>query len=159
MIDVKQLRERIITPALMRLGCYSNSGLELLTLTCAQESLGGTYIKQITGPALGIFQMEPETYNWLWETFLPRRSDLAYKVLCAVYLSHKPPVEFLEYNLLYSAMMCRIRYMTAKPEIPEETDVLALAHYWKDNYNRNPESDPNQAVAAYNKIMRIKKYK
>ncbi len=159
MIDVKQLREEVIDVALQKLGLYSDSARELLTLTCAKESLGGTYIKQIEGPALGIFQMEPATHESLWQSFFSRRTDLAYKVLSSVYLSSKPPVEFLKYNLLYAAMMCRIKYASIKEEIPAADDIAALADYWHRNYNCNPEVDPAEAIIAYNKLMGLKKSK
>ncbi len=159
MIDAEQLRTEIIDVSLQKLGLYSDSARELLTLTCAQESLGGTYIKQIHGPALGIFQMEPATHESLWSTFFSRRTDLAYKVLSSVYLSSKPPVEFLKYNLLYAAMMCRIKYASIKEELPPADDVAELAQYWWRNYNCNPEVDPAQAIVDYNKYMGIKKSK
>ncbi len=160
MFNVEQFRKEIIEVALHKLGVYSDSGLELLTLTCAQESMGGTYIKQIEGPALGVFQMEPKTHDDLWATFLPNRSDLAYRILGAIYLSTKPPAEFLKYNLLYAAMMCRIRYMTVSEPLPASNDILALARYWDINYNRNRLAGfPEEAVAAYNKFMHIKKGK
>ena len=62
MIDNKQLRELIIGPSLDALQMYSKEAEEILVFTCASESLGGTYLKQVKGPALGIYQMEPATY-------------------------------------------------------------------------------------------------
>jgi hypothetical protein len=159
MIEIKQFREEIASVALNKLGLYTHSGLELLTLTCAQETLGGTYIKQIEGPALGLFGMEPRTHEDMWQSFLPRRSDLVYKILSSLYISSKPPVEFLKYNCLYAAMMCRVRYLPTPEPIPDAKDIKGLAQYWHKYYNRNPNVDPEQAVIAYNKFMGIKKSK
>jgi hypothetical protein len=39
----------------------SLNAIQLLMGTAAQESHLGTYLKQINGPALGVFQMEPNT--------------------------------------------------------------------------------------------------
>ena len=69
MIDNKQLRECIIKPTLDSLQMYSQAAEELLVFTCACESLGGTYLKQVKGPALGIYQMEPATYQDIWENY------------------------------------------------------------------------------------------
>jgi hypothetical protein len=159
MINIEQFRTEIAAVALHKLGVYSESGLELLTLTCAAETMGGSYIKQIEGPALGIFQCEPKTHEDLWATYLPRRTDLAYKLLANVYLSSKPPVEFLKYNLLYAAMVCRLCYLRYPDPIPEANDIVGLANYWHRNYNKNPDVDPAEAVVAYNKFMGLKKSK
>jgi hypothetical protein len=150
MIDVKQLREEIITVALQKLGLYSDNALELLTLTCAQESRSGTYIKQVEGPALGIFQMEPVTHESLWQSFLSRRTDLAYKVLSSVYLSSKPPVEFLKYNLLYAAMIARCFYAKFNEPLPDANDIPAIADYYKRNWNTDKGSATvEEAIANY----------
>lgn len=60
-----QLRE-LITHVLKRYNLYSDNAVELLMLTVAIESNLGHYIKQVgNGPALGIFQCEPNTYDWV----------------------------------------------------------------------------------------------
>lgn len=60
-MDAKQLECLIQTVvAVMRL--YSVEAIDLLMLTAAQESHLGKYIQQLgSGPARGIFQMEPKT--------------------------------------------------------------------------------------------------
>lgn len=64
-MDKKQLRE-LITHVLKRYNLYSDNAVELLMLTAAVESNLGHYIKQVgNGPALGIFQCEPNTYDWV----------------------------------------------------------------------------------------------
>lgn len=61
MINTNQLREYVIIPALSKLNAYSKDAEELLIFTCAVETNGGEYLKQIQGPALGIYQCEPTT--------------------------------------------------------------------------------------------------
>lgn len=63
MLDCSQFRALIIEPVLSKLQLYSKDAEELLVFTCAAESLGGTLLHQIQGPAVGIFQMEPNTYT------------------------------------------------------------------------------------------------
>lgn len=63
-MDKKQLRE-LVTHVLKKYDLYSADAVELLMLTAATESNLGCYIKQVGGgPALGIFQCEPNTYDW-----------------------------------------------------------------------------------------------
>lgn len=155
MINADQFRVEIVQKALDKLGLYSKSAEILLMLTCAQETLGCTYIKQIEGPALGAFQMEPKTHEDMWATFLPRRSDLTYKLLSTVYLNSKPPVEFLEYNLLYAAMMCRLKYFFVKEPLPPEDDLKAIAQYYKTHWNTVLGSATvDSAITNYNKFIK-----
>ena len=160
MINEKQLRTEIIRPALKALQLWSESAEELMMLTCAVESQGGTYVAQVQGPALGIFQMEPATHNSLWNVYLSRRTEFAYRILAAIFLTTRPPVEYLKYNLLYSAMMARIYYFTVEEALPDAKNVEKLAEYWDKYYNRNPnKGTAPEAIAAYNKLMNIKKAK
>ena len=63
MLNIAQFRDLIVKSTLNDLLLYSEDAEELLVFTCAVESLGGTYLQQVKGPALGIYQMEPVTYN------------------------------------------------------------------------------------------------
>ena len=61
----EHLRE-MIQFVLMKYDLYSRNAEELLMLTAACESNLGHYFKQLGGgPALGIFQVEPATYDWM----------------------------------------------------------------------------------------------
>ncbi len=63
-MDKTQLRE-LIQVVLKEYDLYSRDAEELLMLTAATESNLGYYIKQKGGgPALGIFQCEPDTLEW-----------------------------------------------------------------------------------------------
>lgn len=71
-MDKKQLRE-LITHVLKKYDLHSDNAVELLMLTTAVESSLGHYIKQIgNGPALGIFQCELNTYNWVQDKVMER---------------------------------------------------------------------------------------
>lgn len=64
-MDKAQLRE-LITHVLKKYDLYSVDAVELLMLTAATEGNLGYYIRQVGGgPALGIFQCEPNTYDWV----------------------------------------------------------------------------------------------
>lgn len=158
MLNVLQLRELIIRPCLEKLNKWSPAAEELMILTCAQESRGGTYVKQIEGPALGIYQMEPETHDDLWNTYLSHHPELSYPILNYLGYSRIPSSNTLLFNLGYATMMARVRYLVASEAIPSSKDIPALAAYWNEHYNRNPDKGTDEeAILAYNKFMGIKK--
>lgn len=64
MINYNQFKEHVVVPVLKYLEPeipYSESAVNLLLMTAAHESRGGTYLKQINGPALGVYQMDQLT--------------------------------------------------------------------------------------------------
>ena len=77
MLNYIQLKELIIIPTLHDLVSFSDDAVQLLLFTCAVESDGGTYLKQLKGPALGIYQMEPETHNDIWQNYIKSKTSLA----------------------------------------------------------------------------------
>ena len=71
LINAVQLLYLVIDPALDALHMNSASARKLLHYTAACESNCGEYIKQFpSGPALGIFQMEVNTYYDLWDNYI-----------------------------------------------------------------------------------------
>src|SRR5690606_25580496 len=135
MINSKQLRELIIKPALDALQLYSSSAEELLVFTCATESLGGHFLHQVKGPALGIYQMEPATYNDLWQRFISRNSRLT--TLLAMHFNCPliPPEERLIYDLRFATAMSRIHYLRVPEKLPQANDIDAIWAYYKKYYN------------------------
>ena len=68
-MNAQQLHDHIIKPTLEYMGGnYNTPEARLLLLgTAAIESDCGYYIKQVNGPALGIWQPEPATHDDIWE--------------------------------------------------------------------------------------------
>lgn len=124
---------------------YSGTAVELLMFTAAAESDLGNYIKQIQGPALGIFQMEPATERDIWAHFLNRRlwrgkvKDLMFREVRLFNMSN------LKYNLAYAIAMARIHYFRVSEKLPDvkfksdglptQSGIDELARYWKKYYN------------------------
>lgn len=158
MLNVQQLREYIIRPCLEKLKKWSPEAEELMILTCAQESKGGTYVKQIEGPALGIYQMEPETHNDLWASYLTHHPDLVFNILNYLEYSRIPKAYNLLVNLGYATMMTRVYYLRVPEAIPSAKDIPALARYWNEHYNCNPDKGTDEeAILSYNKFVGFKK--
>ena len=135
MIKVSQLREFIIKPALESLVMYSQEAEELLVFTCAVESEGGSYLHQINGPALGIFQMEPKTYNDIWQNFINFKMDLKLKLLHNFEAPVMPPEDRMVYDLRFAAAMARIFYERVKQPLPAHDDLSGIWSYYKEFYN------------------------
>lgn len=133
MIDLVQFRDLIVIPALDVIGLNSASAVELLLGTAIQES-DARYLKQIGGgPALGLFQMEPATYDDIWENYLMHRPDLAKRVSALTRYPSNP--NELVGNLWFAAAMCRVHYRRVPEPLPDAGDVEGMAAYWKEHYN------------------------
>ncbi|WP_347971999.1 hypothetical protein, partial [Vibrio vulnificus] len=106
-----------------------------------QESLEGHFLRQVGGgPALGIIQMEPATYDDIWNNYLAYKRSLANKLIELASMSSldddmRPNATQLITNLAFSVGMCRVHYLRKKPPLPSAGDIEGLAHYWKDHYN------------------------
>ena len=123
-----------IESTLKAIGLYSEEAVSLLLGTCAQESALGKYRRQLgNGPALGIYQMEPFTYNDCLDNFLKYKPDLLAKILKVSGLDQFPNAEEMVNNDVFAACMCRVRYLRAPGAIPQT--VEGQAAYWKQHYN------------------------
>lgn len=122
MLNKEWLRERIKT-VLEIYTVYSEEAQELLMLTAAQESRLGTYLTQISGPALGIFQVEPYTYNDIYNRVLSKRWKGSFS----------PDPMSMIVNFDTSIMACRAKYLSIPEAIPK--DIEGMAKYWKKYYN------------------------
>ena len=136
-IESLQLRKYIIKPTLVALDPmipYSRAAENLLLGTAAQESHMGRYLKQIRGPARGIYQMEPGTYDDIWRTFLSYHPEIG-RVVYALLLKYFGGVDQLAGNLYLATAMTRIHYYRVTASLPRTNDVDGMAKYWKKYYN------------------------
>ena len=135
MLIASQLREFIIKPALYDLNMNSEDAEELLLFTCAVESLGGTYIKQVNGPALGIYQMEPTTYNDIWQNFIMKKQSLLLILGSNFNAFSLPDEQRLMYDLRFATVMTRIHYLRVSANLPSKDDIQSIWEYYKKYYN------------------------
>jgi len=133
-MEAKHLLTEVIVPTLKYLELDTPAARRLLLGTAAQESHMGRWLKQIKGPALGIYQMEPATHDDIWNHYLKHRPRLATKVeklLCPGFNRH----EQLKWNLAYATAMARVHYFRVPYALPGHHDIAGLATYWKNFYN------------------------
>ena len=132
-INLIQLRDLVVIPALKEIQLYNKAAMRLVIGTGIVE-FGYEYIHQINGPALGFWQCEPATYKDIYENYLLFNLPLAQK-LNAFSIGHHKDAGQLVWNLKYAAAICRIHYLRVKKPLPHENDILGMAHYYKDHYN------------------------
>lgn len=137
-LDPKQVKDYVIWPALERLSPvipFSIAACQLVLGTALHESDGLKYIDQVDkaakpGPAFGPWQIERITFD----DHLRRMND---KLIPGMYgyLSWKPDVADLHWNLRLGAAMCRLIYWHAPETLPLAGDALGMAQLWKKRYN------------------------
>lgn len=123
----------LITSVLKELNLHSDNAVKLLMGTAAQESHLGKYRKQLGGgPAIGIFQMEPATFNDIVNNYLRYKPALAARIERVARVC-RFKAEDIENNDLLAICMARVHYLRASEAIPP--DVEGMARYWKRYYN------------------------
>ncbi|QDP48175.1 MAG: hypothetical protein Unbinned6437contig1000_29 [Prokaryotic dsDNA virus sp.] len=139
-MNAQQLYDYIIKPTHQYMGGnYESKESNFLSLcTAAIESNCGEYIKQINGPALGIWQMEPDTHDDIWnncDAF--RDSDFLTRIDSLI------PVFTFESLIdapIYACAMARLKYSMDPHPLPKlsgdkDLDCINFFEYYKRVYN------------------------
>lgn len=149
-MNFSQFKEYVVIPALQELEPLiplTQESIDLLMMTAAHESSGCEYLAQIGGPALGVFQMEPNTFDDIQDNFLKYRPELR-KLVNGVQGSDVYP-EAMTGNMFYAVVMARVHYFRVPVPLPsrpaistcmnkehqEELYLWKLAEYAKQYYN------------------------
>lgn len=151
MFDVKQFKDFIITPTLSMLQKFSDDAVELLLFTCAAESNGGTFVHQVGGSALGVYQMEPATHQDIWTNYIYSAGPLSTIINLNFNINGKIDAGRMIYDLQYATIMARLHYSRFKEPLPDRKDPNAIFDYYKKYYN-TPKGKATKAES-------IKKYK
>lgn len=153
-IDPRQFRALIIRPACAALSLGGDAAEELLLGTAIQESGCGQFLHQEGGgPALGVFQMEPEDHDDIWRNYLPGRPALSAAVKAML-----PPgadrLGQLVSNLVYAAAMARIHYARVPEMLPASGDLKGQAAYYKAHYNTaGGAATPAEYIANWQRAL------
>lgn len=131
-IDPKDLRRCIVVPVLEQLDLTSHAAVSLVLGTAMHESHLST-VRQVNGPALGFWQMEPATHDDCWRNYLFFRRELAARIRWITGIM-QPSAEDMARDNFYACAMARVRYRRVPAGMPGN-DPRALATYWKDYYN------------------------
>lgn len=132
-MTLSEIKHEIIAPTLKEIGLYSDTALNLLTGTGLVESGFRVTVQSGGGPALGWFQMEPATYDDIWQNYLRYRPALA-GLIGSIAGGGQPAASDVRTNPRLAAAMCRVKYLRSSLPLPKNT-ALNLCQYWKQVYN------------------------
>jgi hypothetical protein len=136
-IEPSQLRDLIDDVLLFTLPEYhSQDAREILMMTAAQESHCGRYLKQVgCGVALGLFQIEPATYEDLFLNYLRYHKELI-NILESNFKVNKGNFRAnLMGNLVYQIVIARLQYLRFPERLPYYKDKYEMACYYKTYWN------------------------
>ena len=141
-MDAQQLHDYIIKPTLEYMGGNydSKNARFLLLCTAAIESNCGYYIKQVGGPALGIWQMEPATYediriNCDAISKSEYNSHISGLLPSECYSMEDSGCDYLIQSPMYACAMARLKYSMDKEPLPDSDNFRAVYNYYKRIYN------------------------
>lgn len=157
-MDINQLQECIIQPALKPLNLWSIEAESLLCSTIAQESLGGKYVKQVglSNGALGIFQMEISCHDLHWRTNLgqPKYLSLVRDMLNLFGFSRRPDATDMIWHLGYATFMARVHYLCINRPLPPHDNLDEQWAYYKKWWNTELGAATEEQF-----LKNVKKYK
>lgn len=132
--DPKEFLNTVIQPALLSINEYSAQAERLVLATGLAETGLRAVVQNGGGPALGYFQMEPSTHNWLFQQFTVGKYGYVLDGLKKI--SDRPGVaDECRANPQYAAAMCRLRYLAVPAPLPNMYSLQDMATYWKRYYN------------------------
>ena len=124
---------KLVEKTLQDFGYYTPDSVNLILGTIAQESAYGKYRKQLgNGPALGICQMEPATFNDICKNYLKYHPDITERIKSVCHINVLSAPDMVSNDQL-AICMCRVHYLRQKGAIP--TTIEGYAKYWKQYYN------------------------
>ena len=126
--------KRIIKLALEHLDLDSEDARSLIYKTGKVESGYRTLLQYRGGPALGFFQMEPNTALDIWDNYVMYRPKYREK-LYALGFDDGALKFCLLSNIGLQAALCRLHYRRVPSALPKADDLNAQAKYWKKYYN------------------------
>lgn len=151
LINPEHLRN-IIRISLEPFGWWSQEAEELLLMTAAHESQLGKFNEQIVGPALGLYQMEPDTLQDNYLSWLCYRKPILNKI---TEVSGAPPlvsILSLQFNPIYATIHARIKYLRSPGKLPK--DPWLMAEYAKDHFNTHAgKATPDEYYKAYRNLI------
>lgn len=124
------LRRRVVVPALKCLGLWSQAAENLLWGTPVVESDLRALEQLGPGPALGLWQIEPDTHRDLYDNWLRFRPEWRIKLasLAAPWPSRE---DQLATNLIYCCAVARLIYYRDPEPLPDAEDLNGLGAYYK----------------------------
>lgn len=109
----------------------ADNAIRLLEMITAWESGDFSYVKQKNGPALGLIQMEPNTFKDVCRYLEEKRSHQYPKF----YEELPQQPEHLIFDPFFCFGLARIFFLRFQEPIPDEDQIELLAQYAKKYWN------------------------
>lgn len=140
-VDYKQYK-KLFKSILIESKIFTNDEVDkyvgLLLITAQVESDFGRLVQQKKGPALGWFQMEPNTEKDIWDNYL-KYNPKYQKVVSGLRHNKSLAISELKTNIAYATIMAALQYKRyvdiGKIKLPNENDKSEQAKIWKKYYN------------------------
>jgi len=147
---MKESIKKIIKHTLEYLDLDSEDARDLVYKTGMAESGYKTLQQYGGGPALGFFQMEPNTALDIWNNYVMYRPKYRDKLYALGF--DDGTLEFcLLSNLGLQAALCRLHYRRVPSALPKLDNIEGQARYWKKYYNSNLGKGTTQHFIKANK--------
>jgi len=155
MFDIKQFRQCILSPTMEALQIRSPQLAELMVFTCATESAGGTYLKQIVGPALGIYQIEPATFTDVWINYILRKPDIVNLLSLNLGVHRMPMPTDVIHDLRLATATSLFLYIQRKAK-PLDSSEETMWDLYKRLYNTvKGKATKDASIKAYRKFAKV----
>ena len=118
--------KKLCTECLTEWGLYSPAVVELMCMIVAHESMQGKHRRQVNGPALSLFQIEPPTHDDIWQNGPSMKAR-------AKRFGIVQNVASLETDDRYAIFVARHHLMRDPNPVP--TTPEAMARYCKSYWN------------------------
>ena len=117
-------------------GGYDSKNARMLMLaTAAIERNCGYYIKQINGPAHGIWQMEPDTEQDIWDNCDALRDQNFFNTINFLENGCGEGNQELIISPLYACAIARLKYAMDPNPLPPHNEIFEIYRYYKRIYN------------------------
>ncbi|AYC35110.1 hypothetical protein D3880_15560 [Pseudomonas cavernae] len=130
-IAASELRQHVIRPTLLYLGCHSPSAEALLLGVAACQSALGSALDDQQGH--GLYRIAELRHQQLWDQHLALDPDLASQVrgLASQHAFLTAPHLELTVNLRYATAIAWLLVQAEKTQLPAADDLLGFARVWR----------------------------
>ena len=134
MASFKEDIKSIIDWTLKELNMYSVDAASMIYTTGMAESKY-KYLSQMgDGPAIGFFQLEPETMKDIMKNYVAYRKPILDSLKSLGYAEDSSEYR-VKSNIALQVAFCRLKYKRDPFPLPKHKDLSDQADYWKRVYN------------------------
>lgn len=144
----------LVRASTLPLGLNSPAAEELLLMITAHETKCGAMgvVQSGGGPALGLWQMEPPTFNDVMTRIAPRRPEFL-PTLRALAASSALDASMLRAQHAFAAAMARLQLFQFAEALPPPSDIVGMSRYAKSYWNRSGAATPELYEHAYRTLI------